>query len=332
MKSVIIIASIFAGSQLMAQDNFYQAAEKNKDAVYHKFSTVIEKGDGTTGLDHYEGDFKINLTKLESGQYSGFELIEVEDGSVDSKANIMEGKDRQFGYPNTTIMMFNSRYDGFMIVGNLLYEITTFDKEGTTFTTIDNIYIKKEDKPAEDGKKKGLKAKMQAKMGPYFSEEVKAVKKTDVFKIGKDYLAKMKALRDGYAMSSKDQADLALFEKMRQDEKDEINAYNEAYKRKPEYHRILQNNANAQVGKDRENFKRLHGTDKDVDNCKYIIKNESSKTFTYAISTEETGTIPPGGQQEFSCYYITFFAEGEHKGKVIRGGGQGARDAVFIYK
>lgn len=337
MKSILLTMSMLTLSIGHAQKNFYEATNQNEDATYYKFSTVIEKDNGTTGLDSYEGEFKIKLTQLESGQYSGFELINVEDNKASKKVNIMDGKDRQFGYPNTTIMVFNSGFDGFFLVGNVLYEVTTYQNDATSFTTIDNIYIKKEKKSEDDSKKKGLKSKMKSKLGggalgPYFAPEVKAVKATDVFQIGKDYLSKMKSVRDAYSLSDKDKADLALFEKMRQDEKNEIAEYNEAYKRKPEYHRILQNSANAQVSKDRDTFIRKYGTDAKVDDCFYVIKNESSKTFTYAISTEETGTIPAGAEQKFSCYYITFFAEGEHKGKVIRGGGQGARDAVYIVK
>jgi len=95
---------------------------------------------------------------------------------------------------------------------------------------------------------------------------------------------------------------------------------------------VLQNNANAQSSKDRQNFIRVEGTDAKVDNCKYYIKNEGSTTFKYVNSSQKTGTIAPGKTQEFSCYYLAFYAEGENKGKLISGGGQRSRGNTVSVK
>ena len=154
----------------------------------------------------------------------------------------------------------------------------------------------------------------------------------DPEKLVRDYLKRMKAKQDSYTMTSQDKKNLDILYNGAKADDDKAKKFNEAYKRKPEYHRVLQNNISAQSSKDRKNFIRVEGTDAKVDNCKYYIKNTGSTTFKYVNSSQKIGTIAPGKTQEFSCYYLAFHAEGEDKGKLISNGGQASRGNTLSVK
>ena len=348
-KFITLALSLLITLSAFAQKNFYETLEnQGADAVYQAYYKVwTDKKGNITNLSvlkdkasfttHYVGDI-----------FAGFTGNYIKEGSsrkslIVNHNQIKHNSAELVGFPNT-YMVHDKKYNSAWIaIGNYIFQLSDPTEDLTDYREIDKVFIVDGSAPQatnKKGKKKGgFMTKLKNKMldpsgdadlgsGPEYDKAIK----DGLTNMVKEYLKTMKAQTDSYTLTAQDKADFQAIKDAKKADDEYTREYNEAYKRKPEYHVVLQSNANAQASTDRKNFIRVEGTDAKVDNCKYYIKNEGSTTFTYVNASQRTGTIAPGKIQEFSCYYLAFYAEGENKGKLISNGGQGSRGNTISVK
>jgi len=352
MKSITtIICTLFITLISFAQQSsFFEALESHgEDAIYQRYYSVYKDDDGNQKIAGKQYQLKAEILK-HNGVYSGVKLVAA---TKDDKAGMYtfdatKSKSiKIIGYPNVSHVVDKISRKGLVVIGDYIFKIGSVwkEKDGVGFNDIDEIYIRigAEGDASKDGKKK-KKKKFGAFMGKLkdaainktpsecTSAACKKAEGMDLKKFVREYLVQIKEKQDTYTLTAKDKADIAILQGAEKAYSDGVADYNNKYKRKPEYHRVLQNNINAQASKDRKNFIRVEGTDAKVDNCKYYIKNVGSTTFKYTNSSQKIGNILPGKTQEFSCYYLAFVAEGTDKGKLIVNGGQSSRDKTQTVK
>lgn len=349
-KTVTVILLMLFTFSNYAQTDLYTALVNNGlNTKYTEYSTNL-KEDGTCQLTSYFNDkFVLELEQIPSGEHVGFSLLwEVEPtngGSYRAGESTLSDYGRAPNYPDVSYIHHTYRKDGYVALDGNIYKLEGISKDGLSFEKITKVYmpVKTEKTGEEDktDKKKSFKDRLNSIKDAYvansggegaLSKEARQLQEVDLKTKITDYLKAMKTKHDAHATAPEVVQAQKNIENARQGKADEISAANDAIKRGPQYQKTLQNNANAQSAKDRKEFIRVEGTDAKVDNCKYYIKNEGSITFYYINSSQKKGSIAPGATQEFSCYYMAFFAEGENKGKVIGGGGQRSRDRTYTVK
>ncbi|WP_407556165.1 hypothetical protein [Winogradskyella sp. 4-2091] len=345
-KNITLALALFLTLVSFSQQSLFETLESHgEEAVYQRYYSVYKDDDGKQVIKGKQYQLKVEILKTQ-GVYSGIKLV---GATKDDKAgmytlDVTKSKSsKMYGYPNVSHLVDKISRKGFVVIGDYIFKIGNVwkESEGYGFNNIDEIYIRVgadvTEKSEVDGKKKKKKKKFGALMGKLKDAAMNkapaectspACKKAESMNLNRyvlDYLEEMKAKQDGYILTAKDKADIAKIENAEKSYSEGIADYNNKYKRKPEYQRVLQNNINAQASKDRKNFIRVEGTDAKVDNCKYYIKNVGSTTYKYTNSSQKIGSILPGKTQEFSCYYLAFVAEGTDKGKLIVNGGQSSR-------
>ena len=357
MKKLTITALLFIliGSAT-AQDDFYTSISSNTSGVnYEEYSTYHKEG-GKYKLTKYVNNYlTLALKKIPTGEYVGFALSWEEkptNGSqIRASENVLGDYGRAPSYPDVSYIYHSYRKDGYVALDGIIYKLEGISKDGLSFKTIARIYVpiksatKEKSETITSGKKLSLKEKMNALKdaalessassngnGYPISKQAKPLLDVDLNTKITNYLKVMKTKYDAHSSTPEVVQAQKNIENARQNKSEAIDAANDAIKRGPQYQKTLQNNANAQASKDRKNFIKVEGTDAKVDNCKYYIKNEGSETFYYINSSQKKGSIAPGAIQEFSCYYLAFFADGDNKGKLIGGGGQSSRDRTYTVK
>lgn len=347
MKTKVFLAiTLLAVASTFAQQSFFETLEAHgPDAKYQIYGDLYKNDKGEPAAQEntsYTGQVEINTFQ---GLPSGVSVQSVnKEGKVGVATNynaIQISAIKYVGFPNTSILHHTGYNRGYVAFDNYIFFLHGISEDKTDFREIRSFMILDGTASASDTKKKKKgkfwKQLKEAAMNKRPSGEGSSAEYADLMaknpeKLVRDYLKKMKAKQASYVMTAQDKKNLDILYNGAKADDDRVKNYNEAFKRKPEYHRVLQNNLNAQVDKDRKNFIRVEGTDAKVDNCKYYIKNTGSTTFTYVNASQKTGTIAPGKTQEFSCYYLAFYAEGENKGKLISNGGQRSRGNTVSVK
>lgn len=357
-KLTITTLLFFLLASAIAQDNFYTSIASNTSNVkYEEYSTYHKEGGKYKFTKYVNKYLTLELEKIATGEYVGFALSWEEkptNGSqIRASENVLSDYGRAPNYPDVSYIYHSYRKDGYLAIDGVIYKLEGISKDGLSFKSITAVYVPVKgiaEETAEKSntgkkKKKSFKDKMKALKnavvessansngnGYPISKHAKPLLDEDLNTKITNYLKAMKTKHDAHSTAPEVVQAQKNIENARQGKADEISAANDAIKRGPQYQKTLQNNANAQSAKDRKEFIRVEGTDAKVDNCKYYIKNEGSITFYYINSSQKKGSIAPGATQEFSCYYMAFFAEGENKGKVIGGGGQRSRDRTYTVK
>lgn len=345
IKTICIAALVIFTTNTFAQQSFFETLDAHgPDAQYQVYGDVYknDKGQPAAQAASYKQIIERHSFKnLPSGITVNKILDNGKTALTTNYNGISISAIKYVGFPNTSILHHTGYNRGYVAFDKYVFFLHGISKDYTDFSEIRAVMILDGSAPAAASKKKKkgkfwkqLKeaALNQTPSGEGSSAEYAALMAKDPEKLVRDYLKKMKAKQASYIMTSQDQKNLDILYNGAKADDERVKNYNESFKRKPEYHRGLQNNANAQSSKDRKNFIRVEGTDAKVDNCKYYIKNESSTTFKYVNASQKTGIIAPGKTQEFSCYYLTFYAEGENKGKLIAGGGQSSRSNTTTIK
>lgn len=355
--TITTLLLLLVGSAI-AQDDFYTSLAPNMSNVkYEEYSTSHKEGGKYNFTKYVNNYLTLELKKIPTGEYVSFALSWEEkptNGSqIRASENVLSDYGRAPSYPDVSYIYHSYRKDGYVAIDGIIYKLEGISKDGLSFKTIARVYVpikaaaeeKAETSTASSGKKLSLKDKMNALKdaaleasassngnGYPISKHAKPLLDEDLNTKITNYLKAMKTKYDEHSTAPEVVQAQKNIENARQGKAEAIDAANDAIKRGPQYQKTLQNNANAQSAKDRKEFIRVEGTDAKVDNCKYYIKNESSTTFYYINSSQKKGSIAPGATQEFSCYYMAFYAEGENKGKAIGGGGQGARGRTLTVK
>jgi len=338
-KTHLLAALIFIASMANAQQSFFETLDAHgQDAKYQIYGDLYKNDKGEPAaqeVTNYRGQIERHTYQ---GLPSGIHVQSVtKEGKVEVATNydaIQISAIKFSGFPNTSILHHTGYNRGYVAFDNYVFFLHGISKDQTDFSEIRSFMILDGTASASDTKKK-KKSKFWKQLkeaainkrpsGEGSTAEYASLMAKDPEKLVRDYLKSMKAKQDSYTMTSQDKKNLDILYNGAKADDARVKNYNESFKRKPEYHRVLQNNINAQASKDRKNLIRVEGTDAKVDNCKYYIKNVGSTTFKYVNSSQKTGTIAPGKTQEFNCYYLAFYAEGENKGKLISSGGQSSR-------
>lgn len=346
MKTKVFLAiTLLAVASAFAQQSFFETLDAHgPDAKYQVYGDVYENDKGQPAAQAASYKQVIERHSFQNLP-SGITVNKILDNGKTALTTNYNGISisaiKYVGFPNTSILHHTGYNRGYVAFDNYIFFLHGISDDKTDFREIRSVMILDGTASAADTKKKKkgkfwkqLKeaALNQRPSGEGSSAEYSDLMAKDPEKLVRDYLKKMKAKQASYTMTAQDKKNLDILYNGAKADDDRVKNYNEAFKRKPEYHRVLQNNLNAQVDKDRKNFIRVEGTDAKVDNCKYYIKNTGSTTFTYVNASQKTGTIAPGKTQEFSCYYLAFYAEGENKGKLISNGGQRSRGNTVSVK
>lgn len=346
MKTKVFLAiTLLAVASAFAQQSFFETLDAHgPDAKYQVYGDVYENDKGqpaAQAVSYKQVIERHSFQNLPSGITVNKILDNGKTALTTNYNGISISAIKYVGFPNTSILHHTGYNRGYVAFDNYIFFLHGISDDKTDFREIRSVMILDGTASAADTKKKKkgkfwkqLKeaALNQRPSGEGSSAEYSDLMAKDPEKLVRDYLKKMKAKQASYTMTAQDKKNLDILYNGAKADDDRVKNYNEAFKRKPEYHRVLQNNLNAQVDKDRKNFIRVEGTDAKVDNCKYYIKNTGSTTFTYVNASQKTGTIAPGKTQEFSCYYLAFYAEGENKGKLISNGGQRSRGNTVSVK
>ena len=271
MKKLILLAIIFGSTLTIAQNNLFknisttdqyqlykQAYDKNNDGLYEisgkgyvvKFETkYLSTGEGyiIKSFIQNEGDKK---------------------GKVHELMNAATSRDYTCnGYPFESMMKSRYSKTGFVSIGNYIFKITGVSKNGTSFSNIDDVYIKvdlsstkkaeAEKMPKKKKKKlsffKQLKAlKNKAKSNSRnFGPEHKVLEGENLDKLITDYLVVMKSKQDGRTTKQK-QSDKNIINAKKKEEQ-KIKQYNDSVRATPEHQdlqrRIKRNEANYQAAK-----------------------------------------------------------------------------------
>jgi hypothetical protein len=251
MKKLILILLLFPFC-LLAQTSLYEGLEANgTDAKYQEYYSVYknDKGEQMIGGKRYQ----INIEVSKMGNLPvGFIGKKIEDGKNLFALNEERSGTESVGYP--MVRAFDSgRAESYVLVGDCLFELKGLKEDGVTFSEIEAVYIKIEEKekPTDGNKKKmSFKEKLAAAKNKLVeassnSSDFKKKVDEDYKEMVSDYLKSMKAKFDAHTLTAKEKQEIATLKKLEVDHAAHIKHVNDSVWRTPEYQRILANQKRA---------------------------------------------------------------------------------------
>jgi len=218
-KITTILVAMFIAFSSYAQTGLYEALEQNgADAEYLEFYHVSKgESEGTTKVSGESKWGTVAIDVADNGAKTGFTFTKT-DGSGDYSFSLLYRNKEAVGYPNVSYI--KSDDDGVIVVGDYIIELEDISADGTSFKSIDRVFVKKQvkeekEKSTEGEEKKkgkfgaGLKNLAAKVSDAGMSLELKKVTNEDLFKIATDYLVAMKAKQNAYTLTSADKADIA---------------------------------------------------------------------------------------------------------------------------
>ncbi|NOR28470.1 MAG: hypothetical protein GQ540_08080 [Lutibacter sp.] len=249
---------------------------------YTEYRSVVDSdNDGVYEIRDRQFIVKFELKTLPTGEGYSISAI-VDKGSNKGKSSTMDVVEGNFsckGYPYESVIRDTSKKEGIVAIGDYIFFLKGISDEGTSYASIDDVYIKEgasggnnADKPTK--KKLSFKEKMKAlknasipgATSANYGSEHKALESQNLRKLITDYLVAMKAKQDARTAKEK-QSDknilnakevIASKEKAKRDaekakrdaEWAEAKRYNDSIKATPEHQdlerRKRQNEANYQ--------------------------------------------------------------------------------------
>ena len=298
---VPIILSLFFTLTITAQDSFFETLDKHgENAEYVCFGNVYKDDKGKQVILSQSGIGKMNRKQVE-GINSGFIFNrEFKDGDTALYTNLdyQKGNKSEFiGFPNTAVIHTNNSNNSWVAIDNYLFELDNLYDDYTNFKNIVAVFLVKG--TASKGKKKKKKGAFWKQLkdaalnqpGPAdvaSGPEYDMLMELDLEAYVKEYLLKMKKIRDSYILTSKDKADLKKLKDSRTNYNNYAKAKNDAYWASPEGQAIL------------ENRRRAAGASKQND---VTLRNNSSVVvYVGSNGSRNQGTrIDPGSTASWSC-------------------------------
>jgi|GEM_PF-2471611 len=277
MKKIIIAIAFLATNFINAQNSLFNNISTTD--IYQEYYGVYDQDkDGFYEIKNKRFLVKFTTSYLPTGE--GYQIVATVDEESSSKGHVQADQDAVegdyfcYGYPYEAFMKHKYDKKGFVSIGDYVFIIRNISKDGTSFSGIDHLYIKKGAATAktESGKKKKMSLKERIKAlknkgkDGGTSPAVKALQSQNINKLITDYLVAMKAKQD--ARTAKELQGDANVKAAKNKGTEDIKRYNDSIKATPEYQdlqrRIEQNRINSAASKSRNTVTLRNNTGNDI--------------------------------------------------------------------
>ncbi len=337
MKKIMLGVALLVSTVTIAQKSLFNNISTKDQYTEYRSVVDIDK-DGVYEIRDRQFVVKFNFKTLTTGEGYSISAI-VDKGSNKGKAStidVVEGSYTCKGYPYESLIRDRSKKEAIVAIGDYIFFLKGVSDEGTSYTSIDDVYIKEgasggnnADKPEK--KKVSFKEKMMAlknastagATSANYGSEHKALESQNLRKLITDYLVEMKVKQDTRTAKEK-QSDKNILkakeeivlkakatkdaEKAKRDaEWAEAKRYNDSIKATPEHQdlerRKRQNEANYQASQNKTGV---------------TLYNTSGSTIYVGTSgSSNPGTkINAGGSAKWDCrrdaYFQTISASGAY--------------------
>jgi len=299
MKKLILGIALLVSTVTIAQNSLFKNISTTDQ--YTEYRSVVDTdNDGVYEIGDRQFVVKFKIKTLTTGEgYSVSAIVDKGDKKGKSSTiDIVEGNYTCKGYPYESLIRDKSKKEGIVAIGDYIFFLKGVSDDGTSFTSIDDVYIKEGASAGNNAgeQKKNKKKKVsfkdklkQLKSGGIvikanYGSEHKALQSQNLRKLITDYLVAMKAkqnartaeqkqsdknilnAREAIVLKAKETKDA---EKAKRDaEWAEAKRYNDSIKATPEHQdlerRKRQNEANYQASKSKNMVTIYNKTGKDI--------------------------------------------------------------------
>ena len=223
MKKLILGVALLVSTVTIAQESLFSNISTSDQYTQYR-SVVDNDNDGVYEIGDRHYVIKFKLKTLTTGE--GYSISAVVDkGDNKGKASeidVVEGNYTCQGYPYESLVKNKSKKEGIVAIGDYIFFLEGISDDGTSYTTIDEVYIKEgtsgEGNSDEPEKKKlSFKEKMVVLKNASttgaipisYGAEHKALESQNLRKLITDYLVAMKAKQDARTPKEK-QSDINI--------------------------------------------------------------------------------------------------------------------------
>ena len=220
MKKIILAVALFTATITVAQNSLFNNVSTTDQYTGYR-SVVDTDNDGVYVIGNRQYVVKFKLKTLSTGEGYGLSAI-VDKGDKKgtiSTVDVVEGNFTCAGYPYESVIRSTSNKEGIVAIGDYVFFLKGVSNDGTSYTSIDEVYIKDGASVGNntEGAKKKKKKKFSfkdkfkqlksggIKIGSYGSEH-KALQSQNLRKLITDYLVAMKT-KQGARTSEQKQSD-----------------------------------------------------------------------------------------------------------------------------
>jgi hypothetical protein len=220
MKKIILAVALFVATITVAQNSLFNNVSTTDQYTGYR-SVVDTDNDGVYVIGNRQYVVKFKLKTLSTGEGYGLSAI-VDKGDkkgTTSTVDVVEGNFTCAGYPYESVIRSTSNKEGIVAIGDYVFFLKGVSNDGTSYTSIDEVYIKDGASVGNntEGAKKKKKKKFSfkdkfkqlksggIKIGSYGSEH-KALQSQNLRKLITDYLVAMKT-KQGARTSEQKQSD-----------------------------------------------------------------------------------------------------------------------------
>ncbi len=218
MKQLFTLAVVLLITTVtIAQNNLFSNISTTDQ--YTEYRSVVDNdNDGVYEIRDRQFVVKFKLKTLSTGEGYSISAI-VDKGSAKGKTStidVVEGNFSCKGYPYESVIRDKSKKDGIVAIGDYVFFLKGISTDGTSYTSIDDVYIKEgasannsgKQKKAVKKKKFSFKDKLQKlKSGTIgsanYGSEHKDLQSQNLRKLITDYLVAMKAKQDARTSKEK---------------------------------------------------------------------------------------------------------------------------------
>ncbi|MEE9363633.1 MAG: hypothetical protein V3U92_13625 [Cellulophaga sp.] len=216
MKKIMIVAVLLISAITTAQKSLFKNISTTDE--YTEYGTVVDTdNDGVYEIGDRQYVMKFKLKTLPTGE--GYSITAtIDKGDKKGKKttiDVVEGNFTCKGYPYESVIRYTSKKDGIVAIGDYIFFLKGVSADGTSYTSIDDVYIKKgaSSEVHNDGKQKKKKLSFKDKLKKLksggivikanYGSEHKALQSQNLRKLITDYLVAMKAKQDARTAKEK---------------------------------------------------------------------------------------------------------------------------------
>ena len=312
MKNLFIAIAFLFATFVNAQNSLFTTISENDK--YQEYLSVTDKdNDGFYQINDKRFILKFELKHLSTGEGYSISAI-IQEGEKKGKKseayNVASGYYEYNGYPYESVIRHKYQKDGIVAIGDYIFTLNGISKDGTSFSSIDDVYIKIKEGVLKEETTKITPKKNKKKKKMSFFQKMKALKKgglgksssrnfgpehkdlegKNLNKMITDYLVAMKVKQDGRTDKQK-MSDKNLINAKKKVIED-IKRYNDSVRATPEHQdlqrRIKRNEANYQAAK--------------AQNSVTLRNKGSKKIYVGTSGSANKGTeIRAGGTASWNC-------------------------------
>lgn len=217
MKKLILGVALLISTVTIAQNSLFSNVSTTDQYTGYR-SVVDSDNDGVYEIRNRQFVVKFKLKTLTTGEgYSILAIVDKGDNKgKTSTIDVVEGNYTCKGYPYESLVRNKSKKEGIAAIGDYIFFLEGVSDDGTSYTTIDEVYIKEgasgrnnANKPEK--KKVSFKDKMKAlknastsgTISANYGAEHKALESQNLRKLITDYLVAMKTKQDARTSKEK---------------------------------------------------------------------------------------------------------------------------------